>query len=192
MTLRTAVQVAKQLASERMISGGLVVDATAGNGHDTLWLAELVGPTGRVVAFDIQEQAIQQTSKRLEEAKLSQRVTLVHDSHHLALNHLPQEPLDLVLFNLGYLPGGDKHIVTRFDTTKEACISFLSALKPGGLLILVLYPGHPEGALEAEQLEQWAATLDQKRFTAQKIGMLNQANHPPYVIAIEKRDQVNH
>ncbi|HSU79782.1 MAG TPA: class I SAM-dependent methyltransferase [Candidatus Angelobacter sp.] len=187
MKLKTAVQLAHVLASEVLEDGDMAVDATAGNGHDTLYLANLVGATGHVYAFDIQEQAIQKTETRLKEAAVYERVTLIQDSHHQAKTYIREESLSLALFNLGYLPGGDKTVVTQVDTTVKAAEFFLQALKPNGRVVLVLYPGHPEGQTEAAAIETWANALPQTLFTVQKTVTLNQINNPPYVIAIEKR-----
>lgn len=187
MSLKTAVQVAHQLARDRLDPGSIAVDATAGNGHDTLFLAQLAGETGHVYSFDIQKTAIDQTATRLSEGGFSARVTLIQDSHDQVI-HYVNEAIDFALFNLGYLPGGDKSIVTQFPTTKKSAEQLLKLLKPNGLLVLVLYPGHAEGRAEATLLEKWVLKLDQASFTVQKISMLNQAHFPPYVIAIEKRE----
>jgi tRNA1(Val) A37 N6-methylase TrmN6 len=185
--LKTAVQVAQTLVAEVLQEGEVAVDATAGNGHDTLFLARLVGETGHIYAFDIQAQALQQTAGRLNEAGINDRVTLIQDSHHNAKQYIKEEDVALALFNLGYLPGGDKTVVTQGYTTIEAANYFLDALRPNGRLILVLYPGHSEGQVEAAEVEAWACALPQPLFTVQKTVTLNQVNNPPYVIAIEKR-----
>lgn len=187
MRLKTAVQVAQTLAAEVLQEGDVAVDATAGNGHDTVFLANLVGGTGHIYAFDIQKQALQKTEDRLNEAGANERVTLVQDSHHKAISYIKEEAIALALFNLGYLPGGDKTVVTQGETTIMAADSLLNILRTNGRLILVLYPGHPEGRVEAAEVEAWAGALPQSLFTVQKTVTLNQANNPPYVIAIEKR-----
>ncbi|HET6872866.1 MAG TPA: class I SAM-dependent methyltransferase [Sporolactobacillaceae bacterium] len=188
MKLKTAVQVAHTLAAEVLKEGEIAVDATAGNGHDTVFLAHQVGEAGHVFAFDLQKQALKNTETRLKEAGFCERVTLIHASHHLAESYIKkEEKLTLALFNLGYLPGGDKSIVTKVETTLRAAEFFLRVLKPNGRVILVLYPGHEEGRLEAAEVETWASRLPQSQFTVQKTATLNQINHPPYVITIEKR-----
>lgn len=187
MILKTAVQFSHYLIEQVVQDGAVVVDATAGNGHDTSFLAERVGPNGHVYAFDIQEEAVIATRDRLKEKNLIDRATVIQDSHHLVSQYLKETTIHLGLFNLGYLPGGDKSIVTQFETTRLAAEELLERLIPNGLVILVVYPGHEEGQLESQEIVQWSKSLDQNKFTVQKIGIINQINRPPYVLAIEKK-----
>lgn len=136
--------------------GGRVVDATAGNGHDTLFLAQLVGPDGRVFAVDIQLEALVATKSRLGE--LMDRVTLVEGDHAELGRHIPTEwhgRVDAVVFNLGYLPGGDKQVITRAPSTLAALRQSLAILKEGGALCVVAYPAHPGGSEEVAIVRDW-------------------------------------
>lgn len=138
--------------------GDIVVDATAGNGHDTLALARLVGETGRVFAFDVQHRAHEQTARRLADHGFTDRVTLVARGHQRMRQSLPpatQGQVAVVVFNLGYLPGGDKLRITLASSTLPALDQATGVLKEGGLLTVVAYPGHQGGDEEYLAVEQW-------------------------------------
>ncbi len=132
--------------------GDHVVDATAGNGHDTLVLAELVGEEGLVFAFDVQQAALENSHKRLEEAGLASRVRFFEEGHERMASRLP-EPLHgrltAVVFNLGYLPGSDKRCITRPDTTLAALRQAVRLLRPGGIASVLAYRGHAGGLAES-------------------------------------------
>lgn len=138
--------------------GDLAVDATAGNGHDTVFLAGLVGATGKVIAFDVQEQAIASTRQRLAAAGLLERVELVHGSHALICEHAAAASAAAVMFNLGYLPGGDHEVITRTEETLQALEAAAGVLRPGGVLTIVCYPGHAGGDEESAAVLAWAET----------------------------------
>jgi len=181
------------LVEERVKPGDTVIDATAGGGNDTLFLARCVGAEGRVYAFDIQEEALQRTARRLEAAAdrdaLGQ-VELLLQSHHRMAECLPPElagRVAAVMFNLGYLPGSDHAVITTTRTTIPALQAACDLLRPGGVLTVVVYTGHEGGQAEAGAVEQWAMELPQTRYQALVYRFVNQRNHPPYVIAIEKR-----
>lgn len=131
--------------------GDVVLDATAGNGHDTLALAELVGPTGRVFAFDIQQIAIDHTVAKLAAAGVT-NVVLMRRDHAELREAIPPEyhgRFTAAVFNLGYLPGGDKQIVTQIESSRTAILTAAELLRAGGLLTVTAYPGHSGGADEA-------------------------------------------
>jgi predicted methyltransferase len=179
------LEMARALLEACLKAGDTAVDATAGNGQDTVFLAHLVGASGKVWAFDIQQQALANTARLLELEKLSQRVTLV-ESGHEKLAHYVGDNLGAAMFNLGYLPGGDHSIITRASTTLIALEMALQKLRPGGMATLVSYSGHSGGKEEADALLHYAATLDQAAFTVLHYRMLNQVNEPPTLLAIEK------
>jgi len=138
--------------------GDVAVDATAGNGHDTLALARLVGESGRVFAFDTQAEALANTRNRLERAGLLNRVELIRQGHEQLKERLPGSicgRLAAAVFNLGYLPGGDKQQITRAATTVPALTQAVDCLKPGGIITVVAYPGHEGGAEEFSAVEKW-------------------------------------
>ncbi len=136
--------------------GDWAVDATAGNGHDTVFLAHCAGPTGRVFGFDVQEAAIRATSRRAEGMP---HVTLFHCGHETLCQRLPSEGrgrIAAVMFNFGYLPGGAKDLVTKPETTLDALGQAVTLLRIGGMITTVLYGGHPGGADEAAAVKSWA------------------------------------
>lgn len=183
--LDSAVHLVQLFITQVVRSGGTAIDATTGRGHDTQFLAGLVGSEGRVYAFDTQADALQSTSLLLEEAGLADRVTLIEDSHEEMKKYVPG-PADAVIFNLGYLPGGDHSCVTKPDTTVRALHTALDLLRPGGRIGLVIYTGHPGGAEECEAVEKAAACLDGAHFNVIKIVVLNRSAGAPVIIVIEK------
>jgi predicted methyltransferase len=190
MNLERILPFARILLAKAVNPGDIAIDATVGNGHDTILLAELVGETGHVYGFDIQQDAIQQTSRLLDEKSLQDRVTLFLKGHEQVKESLPgneHRNLTAAIFNLGYLPGGNKEIVTTPATTILAVEQILSLLKPEGILILVIYHGHPEGAVERDKLLQFVTTIDQMEAHVIQYQFINQQNNPPFIIAIEKR-----
>lgn len=190
MKLERILPFARSLLSLAVEEGDITVDATMGNGHDTTFLANLVGNTGQVYAFDIQEQAISSTKEKLKKEQLIKQVTLCHTSHENISNIIPQELHGKVtgaIFNLGYLPGGDKNIVTLPDSTIEAIRQLLSIMKVEGIIVLVIYHGHKEGKLEKDKVLSFIEEIPQEEAHVLHYGFINQKNDPPFIIAIEKR-----
>ncbi|CAG7626663.1 hypothetical protein PAESOLCIP111_02837 [Paenibacillus solanacearum] len=180
-----------QLVKERVQPGDPAVDATAGNGVDTLFLAKLVGENGTVHAVDIQEQALRNTAARLDAAlPAAHRTVLHHRSHAELADIVPADQwgqVAAVMFNLGYLPGDDHATVTLTESTLTALAAAAEAIRPGGIITIVLYTGHPGGREEADAVEAWAAALPQNRYQVLQYRFFNQKNSPPYLLAIEKR-----
>ena len=144
------------ILTNHLHEGDLAIDATAGNGYDTLFLAEQVGPSGKVIAIDIQDCAIRSTREKLESAGLIDRVKLVTDDHAAALRELmvnDREKIAAITFNLGYLPGSDKSIQTCEESTEQALAASIQLLSPGGCLCVTAYRGHSGGIAEAETVE---------------------------------------
>lgn len=184
--LNNILPFAHRLWADFLPPGGCAVDATAGNGHDTLCLAELAGERGRVYAFDVQEAALAATRARLQAAGVDDgRVSLIGAGHEGLADYVAQ-PVDVAAFNCGYLPGGNKNRTTQTDTTLRALAQALALLKSGGLLTVVLYPGHEEGAREAAAVRQWLSALPQREYAVLHYGFLNRRNRPPYLLAAEK------
>jgi SAM-dependent methyltransferase len=165
--------------------GHNAVDATCGNGHDTLLLARLVGESGHVWGFDIQQQAIDETGRMLAESGLSSRVTLLHRGHEELALHVPP-PVQVVLFNLGYRPGGDRSIITRPETTGVALEQSLDLLAAGGVVLVTVYPGHSGGAAEQAVVEEWATGLDPRAFHCWRLGQTNVSAGAPYLLLVQK------
>ncbi|WP_062047654.1 class I SAM-dependent methyltransferase [Bacillus sp. JCM 19034] len=180
---------ARSLLENALQNGDFAVDCTIGNGHDTVFLAKLVGNTGHIYGFDIQEDAILQTQQRLEKEQLN-HVSLFHCGHEQIATKLRAESLQKVkaaIFNLGYLPGGDKSIVTRGETTILAIEALLEYMPKGGTIVLVIYHGHCEGKEEKKIIESYVTQIEQRKAHVLKYQFINQVNDPPYIIGIEKR-----
>ena len=160
--------------------GDLVVDATVGNGHDTAFLARRVGERGHVWGFDVQEEAIRSTSQRLCRLGLGDRVTLVRDTHASVAGYVPR-PVQAVVFNLGYLPGGARSVTTTAGETVAALRASASLLAPGGRLAVVMYRGHEGGPLEAEAVLSWAESLGVS-WTVVRYGFGARRGSPPEVL----------
>lgn len=189
--LPTATRWIHHFIAQRDWSGKVVVDATAGNGHDTLFLLQQVGRSGHVHAFDLQAQAIAQTRQRLEEHQIdSQTYTLHHRSHAELAEALPihlKGNLHGVMFNLGYLPGGDKSIITHVDSTLQAIRQALEWIEENGIVTIAAYPGHEGGKLESLEVEQLLSALSPTHFEVQKIAYLNFRPTTPVSYLIRKR-----
>ncbi len=166
--------------------GDIVVDATCGTGHDTLALAEAVGDSGKVYAFDIQKEAICLTSELLK-GNGWLNVEFLNESFTCMGEYVPGGSASAAVFNLGYLPGGDHSITTRAETTMEGLQAAINAIKAGGILTVVLYDGHEEGRREKECVLRWAEELDPKSYHAVFANMLNQINYPPEILWITKK-----
>ena len=189
MILDGILDYATHLAERAVSTGGIAIDATVGNGHDTLSLARAVGDNGRVYGFDIQPHAIDATYRRLTEAGVASRVSLIRGGHEHMDEHLPAsavDRVDAIMFNLGYLPGGDKSLTTVPETTVAALDHAIHYLKPGGVITVVQYAGHEGGAAEAEAVDAWAAALDQENLRALSYRFVNQRNAPPRLLAVER------
>ncbi|ARA92157.1 MAG: methyltransferase domain-containing protein [Bacteroidetes bacterium] len=189
-SLPRVLDVAHALLAEVLAPGAVAIDATLGNGHDTLFLARQVGPGGHVYGFDVQQAALDQTRRRLAEAGLVERCTLFRRGHEQMAEVLPaavRGRVQAVTFNLGYLPGGpDRSVITRPATTLPALEASLALLAPGGRLTVVLYTGHPGGADEARAVEDWAASLDPQAAQVVRYACINNPRNPPILIAVAK------
>ena len=166
--------------------GDTVVDATCGTGQDTVVLARAVGSEGRVYAFDIQKNAHLLTEARLKSHGIT-NVHLILQSFVSMSDHIPERSAAAVVFNLGYLPGGDHSITTTADTTLAGLDCALRTIKSGGIVTIVMYDGHAEGANEKAAVLEWAEKLDQSRYHVAYVSLLNQKNHPPEILWITKK-----
>ena len=189
--LKSARYLAADVLSRVLSEGDSAVDATMGNGHDTEALCRLVGPSGRVYAFDIQPQAVEKTRLRLLETGLADRATLFCLGHEHLAEAIPG-PVRAVMFNLGWLPGGDHGITTLLPTTLSAVEQALSLLLPGGVLVLCAYPGHPEGAREKESLISFFSSLPPQRYNVLRQVFLNAGPGAPECFVVQKTDIVPH
>lgn len=163
-------------------SGAVVIDATAGNGHDTLFLAERVGPTGKVLAFDIQEAAIAVAKARIDDAGFSDRVEW-HCQSHAGLAELAAAgSVSAVMFNLGYLPGDDHEVTTRTGETLLGLTAAEQVMEKGGALSVVCYPGHEQGAIESRAVSRWMESLTQRGWRLARYEMLGTLNPAPFLL----------
>lgn len=177
------LQIAKDRLRETAREDGVYVDFTMGKGRDTAFLCSLC-PRGKVYAFDVQQDALTQTEALLAEKGLT-NAALILASHDTFADHVPGK-IDGGLFNLGFLPGGDKTRTTRCETTLRAVQGAVSALRPGGVLGVAVYPGHPEGQREGELLQAWFSTLDKSICDVFLYRLLNVPDSP-YMMIVEKR-----
>lgn len=185
MKLERVLQYAQTLLKSAISNGDIAVDATAGNGHDTLFLAGLVGDDGFVYAFDVQKQAVDATLHRLLDNALEHRAVVLKDGHENLAKYV-DKPVSGAIFNLGYLPGSDHEVITRPNTTIQALESLLKLLKVGGIIVLVIYHGHEGGKKERDEVIRFVSDLPQKYIHVLRYEFLNQKNDPPFVIALEK------
>lgn len=185
MKLERVLQYAQTLLKSAINEGDIAVDATAGNGHDTLFLAQLVGDDGFVYAFDVQKQAVDATLHRLLDNALEHRALVLKDGHENVAKYV-NKPIAGAIFNLGYLPGSDHEVITRPNTTIQALESLLKLLKIGGIIVLVIYHGHEGGKEERDEVIRFVSELPQKYIHVLRYEFLNQKNDPPFVIALEK------
>ena len=161
--------------------GDLAVDFTMGNGHDTEFLSKTVGNTGKVFAFDIQADAVASTAKNLAEWGAPENYTLIHDSHHNAGKYLPA-PFKAGMFNLGWLPGGDKSITTLRETTLPALETAIGLMDRDAVLTVAVYPGHEEGTLEGIAVEEYFASLSRFKVCCTKIKIVNSPTSPFFFV----------
>lgn len=164
--------------------GAFCIDATAGKGRDTALLCRLAGNTGRVLAFDIQPDAVRQTRALLEQEGLQAQVFL--DSHASMEQYAAPESVDCIVFNFGRLPGGDPHIVTKADSSLRAIDAGLRLLKVGGAMAIALYYGKENGYEERDAVLRYLAELDDRKFSVLACSWSNRRNDPPMPIFIWK------
>ncbi|TWT55807.1 arsenite S-adenosylmethyltransferase [Thalassoglobus neptunius] len=183
-------ELAHSLIRDVVRTGDLVIDATSGNGHDTLFLSQLVGSIGRVVACDVQQDALDSTHDLLQKHK-SENVDLVLESHATLLPRLAEEAAQIasaIMFNLGYLPGGDKTRTTTADSTLIAIQAATRLLKPNGVLTVTAYVGHPGGLEESIQVEGLIQKLIQStEFESLHEATTNANDKAPRLFTIMRR-----
>ncbi len=182
--MKSILEVAKSFLEDCIPPDGIVCDFTMGNGSDTLYLSKLV-PDGKVYAFDIQPLALEHTRQRLQEAGAGENVELILDSHANFDCHVSQV-FDAGMFNLGYLPTSDRIVTTKVESTLTAVTKAVEQVKVGGVIVVVVYPGHEEGRREGEALMETLSSLSSKRFDVTCYRLINIPDCP-FIYAIEKR-----
>lgn len=191
------LEMAHWMLKDIIKTNDVVVDATMGNGYDTQFLAEL---GAKVYAFDVQEEALNATEKRLDDAGIKnqifeknlsnllteQSVNLVLSGHE-KLSEYVKEPIKAAIFNLGYLPKTDKSVVTKADTTLTALDALTNQLVVGGRIAIMIYYGHEGGMEEKDAVIKWTSSLPQNDWEVTSYAPLNQIHTPPILVLIEKR-----
>lgn len=180
-------ELAHNLIREVLRPGDTAIDATAGNGHDTQFLAETVGPDGTVYAFDIQPAAISLTAQRLSAAGFT-NCRLILGSHADLQSALPKNlrPIKAVMLNLGYLPGGDKQQTTRIETTLTAIDHGLKLMSHGGIMTILAYTGHDGGADEAAGVEGLLNALPAAHFDVSEPAPAHGRHCAPRLFVVRK------
>ena len=176
----------KMFIRAHLSEGGIAADFTMGNGHDTQFLSMTVGERGHVFAFDIQEKALVSTRERLASSGCPENYTLIHASHHLMRDYIDR-PIKAGMFNLGYMPGsGNKALTTMRETTLPAVEAAISLLGEDAILLIAVYPGHPEGRAEGEEIERFLSSLSHYVYCTAKFCMLNSPDSPYFMIVETK------
>ncbi|MBQ8143585.1 MAG: class I SAM-dependent methyltransferase [Butyricicoccus sp.] len=178
MNLNT-LGLAHHFIEEYVREGDLCIDATAGKGRDTALLCRLVGENGRVLAFDIQQEALAQTAALLEREGLSDRAVLYLESHTNMNTHADAGTVSCIVFNFGRLPGGDPQVFTRADSSVEAVQQGLELLRPGGVMSLSIYYGGPNGYYEREALLAFLQSVDDRKYSVLLSEWTNRPGEPP-------------
>lgn len=163
-----------------------VVDFTMGNGNDTLLIAKALNGTGKIYGFDLQKIAVDKTKEKLNKAGMDfSNIEFINDGHE-NVNLYIDEKIDFGIYNLGYLPSGDKSIITLGETTLISIKKTLELLKENGILVIVSYIGHHGGMEENNLIVDYLGKLNQKEFNVLKYEFVNQLNNPPKVYIVEK------
>lgn len=182
----SALNIIRRVISESVQEGDICIDATAGRGNDTLLLAQLVGKSGHVTAFDIQQDAVDSTRALLEQNGVSDRADVLLRSHSEMDSLFEEGTVSCITFNFGWLPGGDHNVFTNKHTSIEAIEKGLRLLKSGGLMTLIIYYGRETGFEERDALLEFLPTIDNKKYTVVEMPFVNRANCPPIPVMILK------
>jgi len=165
--------------------GMVCIDATLGKGHDAQKLLSNVGTTGYLYGFDIQEIAIATTDIKLKTTNQA-NYTLILQSHDL-MHLFVKESVDFIIFNLGYLPTGEKSITTQVASTLKALVVAYNLIRVNGKILITVYPGHEEGFREAQALKVFLESVPQQKVDVLRYEFINHINNPPYSYVIEKK-----
>lgn len=171
---------------EHVQPGDVCIDATMGNGHDTVLLSNLAGERGRVLAFDVQQMALDNTGQRLEKEQCPSNWKLYLESHENMEKYAQPESVSCITFNLGYLPGGDHRKATRADSSIRAIEKGLSLLKKKGLMTLCIYSGGDTGFEEKDAVLEYMQNLDSKKYLVIKSEYYNRPSNPPIPVLVIK------
>lgn len=173
-----------QFMAAHIREGAFCIDATAGKGRDTLLLCRLVGESGRVLALDIQADAVAQTTALLTAQGVAHRARVVQDCHSRLADYADPDSVDGIMFNFGWLPGGDHNTFSHADTSVAAVGAALNLLKVGGVMTLCLYYGRENGTAERDAVLDFLPTIDNRRFTVIRGDFANRTGDVPIPVLI--------
>ncbi|MGN1109678.1 MAG: class I SAM-dependent methyltransferase [Oscillospiraceae bacterium] len=182
----SALNIIHRIIKEKVQPGDICIDATAGRGNDTLLLAQLVGESGHVTAFDIQQDAVDSTKALLAANGMTERTDVLLKSHSEMGEMFEENTVSCITFNFGWLPKGDHNIFTSKSTSIPAIEQGLKLLKSGGIMTLIIYYGRETGFEERDALLEYLPTIDSSRFTVIEMPFVNRPNCPPIPIIILK------
>ncbi|MEE9338073.1 MAG: class I SAM-dependent methyltransferase [Methylococcaceae bacterium] len=179
---------AHQFIQCHLNAGEIAIDATIGNGHDTLFLARQVGEKGLIFGFDVQQQAIDSTQTRLNNNLDFKNIILFNTSHENLSKFIPKlhhNKIKTIMFNLGYLPGNDKTIITQANSTLIALNQAIKLLASNGVITIMAYPGHSGGDEETKQIKQWCSQLNIDKYVVEQINS-SEKDSAPVLFTIQK------
>lgn len=182
----SALGIVHKILKMHIKPGDFCIDATCGNGHDSVYLCELCGKSGKLISIDIQEDAVTATKKALAENGFENMCDVVCSSHSKIDKFAKPNSVDCIVFNFGWLPGGNHEIFTRAESSIPAIEKSLDILKPGGLLSLCVYYGRNNGYSERDAILDFVKNLDVAKYNVIKCDFMNRANDPPFPIFIVK------
>lgn len=182
----SALNIIHRIIKEKVQPGDICIDATAGRGNDTLFLAQLVGESGHVTAFDIQQDAVDSTKALLAANGMTERTDVLLKSHSEMVELFEENSVSCITFNFGWLPKGDHNIFTSKSTSIPAIEQGLKLLKSGGIMTLIIYYGRETGFEERDALLEYLPTIDSSRYTVIEMPFVNRPNCPPIPIIILK------
>lgn len=177
--MEKVLEFVRNIISKKIKATDICVDATCGRGNDTLFLAK---EAKKVYSFDIQKEAIDYSKEYLKDYH---NIEFINDSHENILKYVSEE-INIAMFNLGYLPKGDKSITTKSQSTISSIDKTIKNLALNGVVSVVCYPGHPEGYIESKELLEYLRGINQKEYDIVRYDFINQINHPPFALIIEK------
>lgn len=189
MDLMQGVEFSHWLFNNYLENKNILVDATCGNGKDTLFLANKIDSNGKLYAFDIQKEAINNTKKKIEEKELNINIDYINDGHE-NIDKYVNKKIDGIIYNLGFLPGSKKEVKTEKETTITSLNISLDILAKGGLIVIVIYSEHEGGSEEKAAVLNFARGLNYKKYNVLHYHFINQKKNPPEVIAIKKRNGI--
>ncbi|MBQ9859407.1 MAG: class I SAM-dependent methyltransferase [Clostridia bacterium] len=173
-----------QFMAAHVEEGAFCIDATAGRGRDTAFLCRLVGERGRVLALDIQPEAVASTDALLQQEGLRDRAEVVLACHSRLGEYAAPATVDGIMFNFGWLPGGDHTAFSQPETSIAALDCALTRLRVGGVMTLCIYYGRDNGTAERDAILAWLSTVDNRRYTVIRADFTNRTGDVPIPVFI--------